>query len=88
MPVCEDFLLRYLHTWNGEDYRDQILKLVTKIRLRDFGGDILMISSRDLFLVDISVVNRDDRMFLFCSRYASNRPGAAEEIVQLFKCVD
>ena len=38
MPVCENFLVKYLHVWNGVDFRPLILKLITRFRLHPFKG--------------------------------------------------
>ncbi|XP_071839380.1 centromere protein I-like isoform X1 [Apostichopus japonicus] len=51
VPACENFLVRYLHTWNGADYRPQILKLVSRFRLYAFPklNDLILEPLRKIF---------------------------------------
>ncbi|XP_038050273.1 centromere protein I-like [Patiria miniata] len=51
VPVCENFLVKYLHTWNGSDYRPYILRLITRFRIYPFQklNDLLLEPLRSLF---------------------------------------
>ncbi|KAJ8030702.1 Centromere protein I [Holothuria leucospilota] len=51
IPACENFLVRYLHTWNGSDYRPYILRLISRFRLYDFPklNDLILEPLRKLF---------------------------------------
>ena len=40
VPVVEHFLSRYLHLWDGTEFRRYILQLVTRYRLRRFDGEV------------------------------------------------
>ncbi|XP_033637243.1 centromere protein I-like [Asterias rubens] len=51
VPVCENFLVKYLHTWNGSDYRPYILRLITRFRMYPFQklNDLILEPLRSLF---------------------------------------
>ncbi|XP_022098673.1 centromere protein I-like isoform X2 [Acanthaster planci] len=51
VPVSENFLVKYLHTWNGSDYRPYILKLITRFRIYPFQklNDLVLEPLRSLF---------------------------------------
>ncbi|KAK2157536.1 hypothetical protein LSH36_189g04025 [Paralvinella palmiformis] len=52
VPVCENFLVKYLHVWNGVDFRPSVLKLITRFRLHPFKvlSDLVLEPLRKLFL--------------------------------------
>ena len=41
VPVVDDFLSMYLQQWNGVQFRQQILQLITHTRLRHFEGIVV-----------------------------------------------
>ncbi|KAJ8303826.1 hypothetical protein KUTeg_018619 [Tegillarca granosa] len=51
VPVVEQFLSRFLHTWNGFDYRPQVFRLITRCRLQSFNklNDTILEPLRKLF---------------------------------------
>ncbi|XP_071511288.1 centromere protein I-like [Diadema antillarum] len=51
VPVCEQFLTKYLLTWNGSDYRPYILRLVSRFRIYPFQvlNDLVLEPLRTLF---------------------------------------
>ncbi|XP_077988140.1 centromere protein I-like [Glandiceps talaboti] len=51
IPICENFITRYLLTWNGTDYRIYILQLITRFRLWPFQkmNDLLLEPIHKLF---------------------------------------
>ncbi|XP_063967268.1 centromere protein I-like [Lytechinus pictus] len=51
VPVCEQFLTRYLLTWNGQDYRPYILKMISRFRIYPFHviNDLVLEPLRTLF---------------------------------------
>ncbi|XP_013398928.1 centromere protein I-like [Lingula anatina] len=51
VPVCETFLTKYLHLWDGTSYRIYILVLITRFRLYPFStlNDLLLEPLRKLF---------------------------------------
>ncbi|XP_782308.3 centromere protein I [Strongylocentrotus purpuratus] len=51
VPVCEQFLTRYLLTWNGHDYRPYILKMISRFRIYQFHvlNDLVLEPLRALF---------------------------------------